>query len=302
MRTATRGLVFAAIVAVVALLAPSSSPAKPVAVAHSEGLAHGFLALHSLEGTTLADGDLIQTSRGHRVTTRLVFRFKDGSTREETTVYTQRKQFRLISNHVVQKGPTFKMPIESTIDAVNGQVKVRYTDEDRKEKLIEERLELPPDLANGLTLALLKNISPNTPKTTVSMLAITPKPRLVQLEFTRAGDEPFSTAGYERKAIHYVVKVHVPGVAGAIGSLLGKTPPDSHVWILGGEAPVFVKSESALFVGGPMWRIEPVSPVWPSRSTSSAARDSKDSQSARAHGRPAAAARAAKQQTHSGKK
>ena len=294
MPTATRGwFALAATVASVALLAPSSSPAEPVTVAHAEGLAHGLLALRNLDGTTLAVGDLIQTSTGKRVTTRLVFRFKDGSTRDETTVYTQRKQFRLVSNHVVQKGPTFKMPMESTIDALSGQVKVRYTDEDGKEKVIEERLQLPADLANGLTLALLKNLSPKTPKTTVSMLAITPKPRLVKLEIIRADEEPFSTAGYERKATHYVVKAHVPGVAGAIGSLLGKTPPDSHVWILGGEAPVFVKSESALSLGGPTWRIEPVCPVWPSGSTSAPSRDSKDSQPA---------ARAAKKEPRSRKK
>src|SRR5207245_432507 len=158
---------------------------------------------------------------------------------------------------------------------------------------IEERLELPADLANGLTLILLKNLSPQTPKTTVSMLAITPKPRLVKLEIIRSDEEPFSTAGYERKAMHYVVKVHVPGVAGAIGSLLGKTPPDSHVWILGADAPVFVKAESALSLGGPTWRIESACPIWPSGSTSAASKDSKDSQPA---------ARAAKKEPRSRKK
>jgi hypothetical protein len=285
----------------VALLAPSSSPAEPVAVAHSEGLAHGFLALRSLDGILLADGDLIQIPSGNRVTTRLVLRFKDGSTRDETTVYTQRKDFRLVSNHVVQKGPAFKMPMESTIDAVSGQVKVRYTDEDGKEKLIEERLELPDDLANGLMLASLKNISPKTTKTTLSMLAITPKPRLVKLEVTRANDEPFSTAGYVRKAMHYVLKVDLPGMTGAIASLLGKTPPDSHIWILGGEAPAFVKSESALFADGPIWRIELVNPVWPSGSTSSAAKDSKDTQPAGRRERPASSARTAKKEPRSGK-
>ena len=137
------------------------SRADPVAVVHSEGLAHGFLALHSLEGTALADGDLIQTSSGNRVTTRLRFRFKDGSTHDETTVYTQRKSFRLVSDHVVQRGPAFKMAIESTVSA-SGEVKVRYT-EDGKEKVIEDRLELPDDLANGLILTLLKNISPERP-------------------------------------------------------------------------------------------------------------------------------------------
>ncbi len=267
MRTSTRGS-FAriAIVAGVALLAPTSSPADPVAVAHAEGLAHGFLALHSMEGTILADGDLIQTSSGDQVTTRLRFRFKDGSTHDETTVYTQKKSFRFVSDHVVQKGPAFKMAIDSTISA-SGEVKIRYT-EDGKEKVIEDRLELPDDLANGMILTLVKNISPETPKTTVSMLAITPKPRLVKLEFIPTGEEPFSTPGFGRKAMHYLVKVNVPGIAGAIASLLHKIPPDSHIWILGGDAPAFVKAVTPLAQGGPLWRIELVSPIWPSGSTS----------------------------------
>jgi uncharacterized protein (UPF0216 family) len=271
-RTSTRrSFARAAIVAgvallLLALLAPTSSPADPVEVAHPEGLAHGFLSLRSLNGTALAEGDLIQTSSGDRVTTHVRFRFKDGSTHDETTVYTQRKSFRLVSNHVVQKGPAFKMPMESTISA-SGEVKVRYT-EDGKEKVIEDRLELPDDLANGLILTLVKNISPKTPTTTVSMLALTPEPRLVKLEFIPAGEEPFSTAGFGRKAMHYVVKVHVPGIAGAVASLLHKLPPDSHVWILGGEAPAFVKAETPLYPGGPPWRIELVSPTWPPGSIS----------------------------------
>jgi hypothetical protein len=34
--------------------------------------------------------------------------------------------------------------------------------------------------------------------------------------------------------------------------------------VLTGEAPAFVKAELALFPGGPTWRIELLSPVWPS--------------------------------------
>ena len=163
------------------------------------------------------------------MTTQLRFRFKDGSTHDETTVYTQRKTFRFVSDHVVQKGPAFKMPIESTVSA-SGEVTVRYT-EDGEEKMIEEQLELPHDLANGMILTLLKNISPKTPKTTVSMVAITPKPRLVKLEFI-PGRGALLDRGLRHTAMHYVVKVHVPGLAGAVASVLGKIPPDSHVWIL----------------------------------------------------------------------
>jgi hypothetical protein len=65
-----------------ALLQPATVPAAPVAVRHTEGLVHGFLLLSTMEGNPLAHGDLIQVSRGDRVTNHLVFRFKDGSVRE----------------------------------------------------------------------------------------------------------------------------------------------------------------------------------------------------------------------------
>ena len=63
----------AAAVAVALSLTPPVRAQVPVR--HTEGLVHGFLALRTLEGSTLADGDLIQNASGARVTTRLVFHF-----------------------------------------------------------------------------------------------------------------------------------------------------------------------------------------------------------------------------------
>src|SRR4051812_23122337 len=96
----------------------SSAFSEQVPVRHAEGLVHGFLVLRSMDGTLLADGDLLQNVRGTRVTSRLVFHFKDGSLHDETTVFEQRQQFRLVSDHLVQKGPTFPQPIEMTVDVV----------------------------------------------------------------------------------------------------------------------------------------------------------------------------------------
>src|ERR1700693_217463 len=67
-----------------------------VAVRYSEGLVHGFLVLRSPEGETLAHGDLIQVAHGNRVTAHTVFHFKDGSTYDETTVYSELRNFRLL--------------------------------------------------------------------------------------------------------------------------------------------------------------------------------------------------------------
>jgi hypothetical protein len=254
-----------------ALFQSGAVSAERVPVRHVEGLVHGFLALRSLEGETLAAGDMIQVVHGDTVTNHLIFRFKDGSVNDETAVFSQHGSFRLISDHLIQKGPTFPHPMDVSTDASAGQVTVRYTDKGN-EKITTDHLKLPPDLANGLVITLLKNIQPDAPEMKVSMVAATPKPELVELAISSQGEEPFSIAGSGRKATHYVVKVEIGGITGILAELLGKKPPDTHIWILGGEAPAFVRSEGPLYLGGPIWRIELTSPVW----TRDAVGDSKD--------------------------
>jgi hypothetical protein len=58
---------------------PTRLTAEQVRVRHMEGLMHGFLALRTLEGTRLADGEMTQVAEADRVTGHLIFRFEDGS-------------------------------------------------------------------------------------------------------------------------------------------------------------------------------------------------------------------------------
>src|SRR4051794_13333958 len=67
----------------IALMSAGAPSAEPVRVRYVEGLVHGFLSLRSPEGRLLANGDLLQTAQGDRVTTRLVFHFNDGSLSDE---------------------------------------------------------------------------------------------------------------------------------------------------------------------------------------------------------------------------
>ena len=48
-----------------------------------------------------------------------------------------------------------------------------------------------------------------------------------------------------------------------LAPLVGKDPKPVSVWIMEGDVPAFVKLEGPLFVGGPRWRMELVSPRWP---------------------------------------
>jgi hypothetical protein len=237
--------------------------ADQVPVRHQEGLVHGFLSLRSLDGTLLASGDLLQEARGEHVSSRLVFHFQDGSLYEDAAEYRQRQRFEFVKDHLTQKGPSFPRPLEMTIDGASGQVTVHYTNEHGEARTESEHLDLPQDLANGLILTLMKNVRPETAPKTVSYVAATPKPRLVKFAIASAGADTFSIAGSGRKALHYVLTVDIGGLSGVLAPIVGKQPPDSHIWILGGEVPAFVKSEQALYLGGPLWRIELVSPAWP---------------------------------------
>ena len=255
-------LLLVPVMACAVLLCPSALQATQVPVRHTEGLVHGFLVLRTLEGTILADGDLTQVAHGNRVNSQLVFRFKDGSIYDETAIFSERRNFRLLSYHMIQKGPAFQHPIDISIDGLKGLVSVHYTDDGGQQKVVSDGFSPSPDLANGLVPILLKNVRADVPEITFSMVAATPKPRLVKLTIVGQGEDPFWIANSTRTARQYVVKVEIGGLTGLIAPLLGKQPPDTHIWILGGEAPTFVKAEGPLYLGGPIWRIELASPAW----------------------------------------
>jgi hypothetical protein len=253
----------AALFALAVLMAASVQAQSTVEVRYAEGLIRGFLVLRSMDGTVLAHGDLAQVSRDAGVKTHLVIRFEDGSIHDETVNFTQRDSFQLLSYRLVQKGPAFKVPLEMEIDRSTGEVVVRYADDNGKEKVERERMKLPANLMNGMIPILLKNIPPGAKKTTVSVIAATPKPRLVKMAISPEGEAKVLAGGVSHKVAQYRMKVEIRGILGMLAPLVGKQPQDSHAWILEGDAPAFVRLEGPLFAGGPSWRIEPSSPVWP---------------------------------------
>jgi hypothetical protein len=245
------------------LFTASALSAEPVAVRYREGTLHGFLVLRTLEGRIIAGGDQVQVSHGDRITSHLVYHFKDGSIDDETAVYSQRDVFRLISDHHIQKGPSFSQPIDISLETSTGQVLVHFTDNDGKDRVTTDHFDFPADLANGLVPTLLKNIRPDAPQTTVSYLTAGPKPLLVKLRISPGGRERFSIGGSYGRAIRYVIKVEIGGILGLLAPATGQQPPDILVWMLGGEAPTFLKWQGPAYGGGPIWKTELVSPVWP---------------------------------------
>src|SRR5205814_9331922 len=143
-----------------------------------------------------------------------ILRFQDSSVYEDTTISARRGTFRIATNHLIQKGPSFKQPIDISIAVSTDQVNIRYTEAKGKEKVIAQRMNLPPDVANGLLFTLIKDVNPKVPRTTVSWVATTPKPRRVKLAILPHGEEPFTIGRFRHKAMRFVVKAEIPGITG----------------------------------------------------------------------------------------
>jgi hypothetical protein len=220
--------------------------AEAIPVRYPQGSSHGFLVLKTLEGVSVAIGESTQTVRGDRVTSRLIFHFRDGSIDDDLTVFTQRGTFRLISDHHVQRGPTFPKPIDFLIDAVSGVTTFRAADGN----VTQEHLDLPLDVSNGLPPNLLLNILPSTAETKISYVVPGAKPRLVHLSIKPTGTLPFKVGGMRRKATDFTIHVELGGLTGVVAPLIGKDPPDYHIWLQSGTPPAFVREEGPFYEGG----------------------------------------------------
>jgi hypothetical protein len=241
----------------------STAKADPIPVRYVSGAIHGFVELRSEDGLVVASGDITRIVHAGRITSRTLFHFKDGSIDDETTVFSQRRNFQLISDRHIQKGPSFPHPMDVLIDALSGQVTVRSTAKDGKEEVNTDHLKLPPDLANGIIPTVIENLRADAPATTVSMVVATPKPRLVKLVISNVGEDKFSLAGMPRTATHYSIKIDLGGVAGVVAPIIGKAPPNIQIWTIGGQATTFAREQGPIYPEGPMMTIQLASPVWP---------------------------------------
>lgn len=241
-------------ISTLALVVAASCPAaaEPIAVRYTEGISRGFPVLRSLTGETLAQGELTQVPRGEIIDSRLTFRFKDGSLYDERLTFSQRDVFTLLSYHIVHRGPSFPESIDARVDRATGRYEVRYKgDEESPEEMLKGTMDLPPDAYNGLLSTLMKNMPAGDPAM-VQIVAFTPKPRLIKMLLKPAAEDPMRVNEASVIATRFLVRPQL----GMFASLLVADIPDVKCWILGGDAPAFLRFEGPLYFMGPIWRID----------------------------------------------
>lgn len=259
----TRAATLCLLILVTFLLWLRQASAAPVSVRFVEGVTHGFLVLRTVNGELIASGDLLQVQRGGQVQSRMVFRFKDGSVYDETVVFTQERVFTMLSYHLVNRGPAFTEDTEISLERASGKYRVKTkAHKDGREQELSGTLDLPPDVYNGMVIMVAKNL-PKGASETVHIVAFTPTPRLIQLEFAPEGEQKVLIGELGKTATHYVLKPRLGPWLKFFATLLGRAPPDSHAWIIKDELPAFARFEGPLVTTGPVWRIETTNPRWP---------------------------------------
>jgi hypothetical protein len=257
-----RALISLGVALLVVLQCAPPADASPVRVRYAEGVVHGFLVLKDGGGRQIAHGDLIQTASAGVVDTRVLFHFRDGSFLQERVTFTQSGTFRMRNYSFEMRGPTFPSDQKITLERSTGKYRVESAPRDGKPEVIEGTLELPEDTYNGMIMVIAKNLT-KVPSTRVHFVAFRPKPMLVELDIVAASTQKVSIGGAQRNTVHFVVKPQLGGIKHFFAKLLGKLPPDNHLWILSEQVPAFVRAESFLYNNGPVWRIELAAPRWP---------------------------------------
>ncbi|HLZ44988.1 MAG TPA: hypothetical protein VKQ05_04850 [Gemmatimonadales bacterium] len=232
------------------LLAPA--PREGVAVHWAEGTVHGFLELRSQNNELLAEGDQLQVPRDSDIESRLVFHFNDSSVFRETVTFTQHGVFRLESYHLVQNGRAFAADLDVTLSG-DGQYAVTSTShKDGKQDHYSGKLNLPADVYNGLIPVIGKNLDRQNAQT-VHVVAFTPKPIVIPLEFVPRAQDP--------GVVRYTLKPKLNLLQRVGAALKHQTPPDSYLWIVTKDVPAFVRFEGPMY-SGPIWRVDQRSPRW----------------------------------------
>jgi len=243
------------VLALTLLLGAPPLGATPVDVRLPEGTVRGFLAIRSTAGARLGHGELSQRPRGGQIENHLVLRFDDGSVHDEVTTYSQHGVFRLESYRLTQRGPSFP-GAEIAFDRKSGRYQAKVHDHiGSDEATASGEFEMPADLYNGMALTLLKNL-PAGQSATVQLAAFTPKPRLLRMALGREGEDRVTFAGAPKRATRYLVDLEIGGLTGVAAVLVGKTPPDLRYWLAAGDIPAFIRFQGAMFLNGPVWRVE----------------------------------------------
>jgi hypothetical protein len=225
------------------LLLLSADRGGPVPVRHALGTLHGFPSMSSAEGRVIADGELTQEVKGHRVMVHARWRFADGLVAEERDELRagetlSQERFSWVETRGGQELRRFE------VDFSSGEAAATTLDGKGQPKREHARLDLPRDGAfagYGVALAASQLGLPPGARAELTLVAFTPGPRAVRLEVRREGEEAIPVAGRHVPCDRYTLHPVLP-----FPLRLVVHPKDAHLWFTRAAPPGLVRAEQGL--------------------------------------------------------
>src|SRR6185436_16128410 len=110
----------------------------------------------------------------------------------------------------------FPESLDAAIDRATGRYEVRHReDADSPEEMVSGTFALPKDAYNGMLSLVARNLPPRAAGT-VSLVAFTPKPRVVQIDLQPMAEERIQIS----EALMPVTRYHLRPRLGIFASLL----------------------------------------------------------------------------------
>lgn len=250
----------AALTLVVSL--PCLALAQPIAARRPQQTMRRAFLMKTPDGKTIATAEETAQVQGDTVHSRMTFRFRDGSLDDEQSIFTQDKVFHLVSDHHVQKGPSFPTPQNIAVDVPAGTV-TWHEEKGGRDEAHTARVSLPGDLANGIMPLLVENFPASAQEMQTSWVAVPTHPMVVDISVKPAGDQNMDPDGRTVRAREFVLHPELHGFVSFLAPLVNKVPGDIHIWVTDTARPDFVKLAGPFYQGGPIWTVEPTGPPTP---------------------------------------
>jgi hypothetical protein len=246
-RSATRGPTARAVTVLLVLgVAPparATTPTQPIRLTFTEGDVSGFSDISDpATGEALGIVEYSQTRRGDVLSVLRVARFRDGSSDEDFAEAHADGTLEAIRGHSVIRGADGVAVAEVHIDVAGGRIHGSWGTGDARSEL-DEAIVLPPRTYWGpLIFIVLKDFPANAADGRVAFrtVALTPRPRVFDLELVQGEQATLERAGVRLPAVHYSL---APTVHWLFDPVIRRFLPETSFWMRSGTPPRLVRFE-----------------------------------------------------------
>jgi len=233
-----------------------AEPTQPIGMQWVEGDYAGVTSIWSADGKKVIgtvsyhqyrDGDRLHVSR--------VARFADGSRDEDEAVVRVGRTLESISGRSRILDKRGRTTVDLRIDVAGRRLSGFYV-EDGEKQTVDEEADIGPQTYWGpLYMLVLKNFAANAAGDTLVVQSIlpTPKPRVIDMEFSRDGSARVQRAGLTIEAERYTL---LPTVNFLVDPILQRLVPKTIFLVDPGKPPLLARFDGPRNYQGQMMRIE----------------------------------------------